>query len=258
MLRAPATLRTFCAVSSILLAASLLAGCSDHGEVELQNGTSWPATGWLNGHVAELESGEMFGISIEFDRFLVWGSQEERVDYDFEGWTAFPQGGVVWAEPDATHRITVLADAGCLGVSNETSALIDAIFLVPPSSSDWGHDQLGGVLRPGDFALWTVDPGYWDARIEFRDGSFAEIYDAHVTRDEYFDIMIVGGRLSAEPLVGADKVGGAAGTALSLVARRQDASPVGRRTDASREAGEGRCVRRAVSRSDRVILRTRR
>ncbi|MBD3237048.1 MAG: hypothetical protein GF330_10115 [Candidatus Eisenbacteria bacterium] len=128
----------------VLLLACLQIGCSEQGEVELQNGTQWPATGTLNARSADLESGEVMGISVSFDRFLVWGPDEQRVDYRFEGWTAFPQGGSVWAEPDATHRITVLADAGCLGVSNETAATVDAVYLAPPSAPNWGEDLLGG------------------------------------------------------------------------------------------------------------------
>lgn len=224
-----------------ILIAALLTGCSDHGDVELQNGTGWPATGVLSGRAADLESGQVMGISVEFDRFLVWGSPEKRVDYEFEGWTAFPQGGSVWAEPDATQRITVLADAGCLGVSNETPASIDAIYLVPPSSPGWGPDLLGGYLRPGEFALWTVDPGYWDARIEFRDGTYAEIFDAHVARDKYFDIMVVGLLMS--------------GDSADVAALRQSGAAASRRCEPSRGAGAGRCLRRWVSAEDRLALR---
>jgi len=112
------------------------------------------------------------------------------------------------------------------------SGVINGVYIAPPNSPYWGGDELAGHLYPGEFAVWTVDPGYWDVRVEFTDGSWSELYDNHVGFDEFFDITIVGLlAMSEQP---------------RAVAIRQEGQAPARRIDLSKTVGETRCeLRRA-------------
>jgi hypothetical protein len=239
-------------VALTALVSVLVLGCAGEGDVELRNATNWPATGFLGGHVADLESGEVMGLTVKFGPWLLWGSDEKRVSYEFEGWTAFHYSGDVWVEADATRRIACRANAGCLGMENGTfSGVINGVYIAPPNSPYWGGDELAGHLYPGEFAVWTVDPGYWDVRVEFTDGSWSELYDNHVGFDEFFDITIVG-LLSmseqprnehADDFQRSDQP---SAERESAVAIRQEGQAPSRRIDLSKTVGETRCeLRRA-------------
>ena len=80
--------------------------------------------------------------------------------------------------PSETYELTVTADSAGISVYNEPTNgdNIVAVYVVDPSSPDWGQNLLPGDLVPGDTFILPVAPGQFDVRVEST-GLFWDLYN---------------------------------------------------------------------------------
>jgi hypothetical protein len=73
--------------------------------------------------------------------------------------------------------IGVIEDSS-LAVDNQSSFVIDEVYLTNVNSSSWGPNRLGGdVLFPGETLTLGVDCGFYDALLVDEDGVDCELHD---------------------------------------------------------------------------------
>ena len=72
---------------------------------------------------------------------------------------------------------TVIEDSR-LVIDNQSSFVIDEVFLTNVNSSSWGPNRLGGdVLFPGETLTLGVNCGFYDALLVDEDGVDCELHD---------------------------------------------------------------------------------
>ncbi|BDU74521.1 hypothetical protein [Mesoterricola silvestris] len=71
---------------------------------------------------------------------------------------------------------------GSLRVRNDGSVSMTQLYITPSTSSTWGAEQLGNTpLAPADSLTFIgLDPGYYDVRARFSDGTSDTVFDNQV------------------------------------------------------------------------------
>lgn len=178
-------LRRLAALGLILIAA----GCTQEGEVGLNNRTGGGVSGEIDGSNYYMDPGDLIMKEIEIGKKCVFGPDETRVSVSGEGDCLFYFSDMLRVRDDEKSVLPLYGDAGLLTVINDTPHALD-LYLVACSSTDWGTPC--DHIPAGSQVTWKLSPGCWDvlgeaagfgdARASFNinvcDDSVLEIYSA--------------------------------------------------------------------------------
>ncbi len=171
--------KLFCLLISLIILA-----CSSEGEIEIQNKTSCWLDVKIDGDFYELSGNSNVKKSFDLTDYLV---SAEEIDVNVSG-----EGLVKWEfsqdyniKAGETETVKISADAGAIGLVNNSVYAITAVYLSPSSSGDWGNDDLIGIIYPRENCTWRVTPGYWDIKVVNQNGYAA------ISRGKYVQIGAV-------------------------------------------------------------------
>ncbi len=66
------------------------------------------------------------------------------------------------------------------------------VYLAPAADSDWGENDLGEVIQPGQSEFWTLAPGEWDIKIIRDDGDPIQFENENIIIDATLSLPIGG------------------------------------------------------------------
>ncbi len=162
-----------------LIAILIILSCASEGEIEVQNKTSEWLDVKIDGGLYELQGYDQAKKSYDLTDYLV-SAEETDATVSGEGLLKWEFSQNYNIKAGETETVKISADAGAIGILNNSTYRIVAVYLSPSSSGNWGGDDLTGIIYSGGSFRWTVSPGYWDIKVVNQYGQSSISYDNYV------------------------------------------------------------------------------
>ncbi|MDZ4182338.1 MAG: hypothetical protein U1B83_05615 [Candidatus Cloacimonadaceae bacterium] len=140
----------------ILMALSIMA-CEEDGELRIRNRTS----ARVNFTVDEANPQQLESWT-NWSRYY---SDDRVVQVQYQGDYVFTNTLERSVYKGLVTTIDINANGGAIRLINNGNNAINAVFLSPSSETEWGDDDLMGILEVNGEAQWTLTPGQWDVRV---------------------------------------------------------------------------------------------
>jgi hypothetical protein len=161
-------------IASVLL---LFLGCSQDGDVTVQNHSGPYLEVSMDGSTYLLDDGESVTKRIEVGRKFLFGPDDKAVAVSGEGECKWPFREVILVEDERNAIFTVHGDAGYIDVCNQTGYTLE-LYLSSCSDDSWG-DPLE-LVSDGYCTTWMVEAGCWDMLAVTIEGEYEE-YNIGIT-----------------------------------------------------------------------------
>jgi len=171
-------------IFAILLLALLLIGCTDDGELTVENKSSDDV--WFdinNGTEITLNAGEDYEKSWELAADI-FGVEEKDVEIDYSGYHVFTGDIEFSIEAGESKKFEIYADGGAITIWNNSDTFyIEEVYISESSDQYWGDNQISSDIGPGDTVTWTVSPGFWDIQLVDDWGDVFEAMNEYIELD---------------------------------------------------------------------------
>lgn len=137
----------------------IAAGCTQKGEVGVDNRTDGNVFVRIDGRRYNLYPGDMIIREIEIGEKAVFGPDETRVLVSGEGDYVFYFSHMVRVRDDERTILPLYCEAGQLTIANNTFNDLD-LYLVACYEPDWGSPA--DYIPAGSQVVWQLGPGCWD------------------------------------------------------------------------------------------------
>ncbi|MFO7916037.1 MAG: hypothetical protein R6U43_10160 [Candidatus Krumholzibacteriales bacterium] len=144
---------------AFLLIILISAGCTQKGEVGVDNRTDGNVFVRIDSRGYNLYPGDMIIREIEIGDKAVFGPDETRVLVTGEGDYVFYFSHMVRIRDDETTILSLYCEAGQFVVTNNTYQALD-FYLAACYEPDWGSPS--DYIPAGSQVAWKLAPGCWD------------------------------------------------------------------------------------------------
>lgn len=152
------------------IAAGAFLGCSQDGDLVVENDCKTDFEGYVDGQYVEIAPGEQVSMNIYIGRTaLVIGPNDIDVEISGSAWTKKAFTTSVTVESDATTIYPIVDDVSAISFLNAHSLQINEISLKPCDSLLFGESLLSKlqVLSPGTAMLIQVEENCWDILVNY-------------------------------------------------------------------------------------------
>lgn len=140
----------------ILMAFAVMA-CEEDGELRIRNRTSARVNFTVDdANPQQLES---------WTNWSRYYSEDRVVQVQYQGDYVFTNTLERSIYKGLVTTIDINPNGGAIRLINNGNNVINAVFLSPSSETEWGEDDLMGILEVNGEAQWTLTPGQWDVRV---------------------------------------------------------------------------------------------
>ena len=174
---------------TVILIILIAAGCTQKGEVGVDNRTAGNVFVRIDGRGYNLYPGDMIIREIEIGEKAVFGPDETRVLVSGEGDYIFYFSHMVRVRDDERTIIPLYCEAGNLTVTNNTLVAMD-LYLAECYEPDWGSPA--DYIPAGGQVVWQLGPGCWDVLLTAP--GYSDIYQrySNIIACEEYSLTVFG------------------------------------------------------------------
>lgn len=181
------------ALSAIFIIAAALMGCSQEGNLVIQNDASTEFQGYVEDQFVMISPGDDYSTTIYIGKTLAFvGPKDLTVTLAGSAWTkkAFNEEILVTSDEEATYR--VIDDIGALNFKNNYIFAVNQVAVKMCDSTTFGPDLISGgrKLSPGDETLVQLDPGCYDILVNYgREERLDTVTAVNLTVGQVIELM---------------------------------------------------------------------